>query len=444
MKRFLVIALLWLGSVFPAFAGLFKATEFTLNNGMQVVVVENHKAPLIKHMVWYKVGAVDEIRGKGGVAHLLEHLMFRGTKLVKGKEFNQKLDELGAEHNAFTSFDMTVYHQLADISKLEALMALEADRMHNLAFNQKAFDAEQKIVYQERQQVVENNPASAFNERFNLLLLGNSPYGQPITGQNDEIMALTYDDARDFYEQYYAPNNAILVLSGDIEPQLAHELAEKYYGKLPSAAIDREEPKEVKDMFKTTLEMSLPNIQAPKMVQKFLLPNYKKLTGTYFDYLVLAEYLGGGETSALYQDLVFEQEVALSVDVNYHYLTRGNSVFSISLRPNSEESFNRVWYVQILDDAVTQAMNNLTEKELEKVKRKMTADLVYINDNPEDVAYWIGYALAIGFKLEDVEGFIDGIKNVTLEGVQEAYRQVKSAAQVEGILLPEEEQGEKQ
>lgn len=442
MRLICIAAIFWLGSVLPAFAGLFKATEFTLNNGMQVVVIENHKAPLIKHMVWYKVGAVDEIRGKGGIAHLLEHLMFRGTKLVKSDEFKQKLDELGAEHNAFTSFDMTVYHQLADISKLEALMALEADRMQNLAFDREAFNAEQKIVYQERQQVVENNPASAFNERFNLLLWGNSPYGQPITGQNDEIMALTYDDARDFYTQYYAPNNAILVLSGDIEPQLAHELAEKYYGKLPAAAIEREEPQEVKDMFKTTLEMSLPNIQAAKMVQKFLLPNYRNLKGTYFDYLVLAEYLGGGETSALYQDLVVEQEAVLGVAASYHYLTRGNSVFSLALRPNTDEVFDRVWYEQILNDALEQAMNNFTSDELEKVKRKMTADLVYINDNPEDVAYWVGYALAIGFNLADVEGFVEGIKNVTLEGVQEAYRQVKSAAWVEGVLLPKEGQGE--
>lgn len=444
MKPLFAIVLLCLGAVFPAFAGLFKATEFTLDNGMQVVVIENHKAPLVKHMVWYKTGSVDEIRGKGGIAHLLEHLMFRGTKLVKKNEFNQKLDELGAEHNAFTSFDMTVYHQLADISKLEALMALEADRMQNLAFDREAFDAEQKIVYQERQQVVENNPAAAFNERFNLLLWGNSPYGQPITGQNDEIMALTYDDARDFYAQYYAPNNAILVLSGDIEPQLAQELAEKYYGKLPSVTIEREEPKEVKDVFKTSLEMSLPDIQAVKMVQKFLLPNYKNLTGTYFDYLVLAEYLGGGETSALYQDLVVEQEVALSVSVNYHYLTRGNSVFGISLRPNTDEAFNRTWYEQILNDSMAQAMNNLTTDELEKVKRKMTADLVYINDNPEDAAYWVGYALAVGFSLEDIEHFVEGIKNVTLEGVHKAYRQVELAAQVEGVLLPKQLQEDNQ
>ena len=268
MKKILFALGLWL-SAWPATAELFKTDEFTLDNGLQVVVIENHKAPLIKHMVWYKVGSVDEIRGKGGIAHLLEHLMFRGTKLLKNSGFNDVADELGAEHNAFTSFDVTVYHQLVDISKLEALMAMEADRMQNLAFDEDAFIAEQKIVYQERQQVIENNPAAAFNERFNLLLWGNLAYGQPITGQNAEIMALTYNDARDFYERFYAPNNAILILSGDIDSKTAKILAQKYYGSIPAKTVERVAAALNEDKFQTSLTMALPDIQAVKIVQKF-------------------------------------------------------------------------------------------------------------------------------------------------------------------------------
>ena len=186
-----------------AAADLFKADEFTLDNGLRVVVVENHKAPLIKHMVWYNAGAVDEVKGKGGSAHLLEHLMFRGTKKVKGDEFNQIMHENGADSNAFTSQDMTVYHQFADISKLEALMALEADRMQNLNFDKDAFEAERKIVYQERKQVIENNPAAPFAERLSLLLWGNSAYGRPVSGLANEIMDLNSQDIRDFYQRYF-------------------------------------------------------------------------------------------------------------------------------------------------------------------------------------------------------------------------------------------------
>src|SRR5574344_2001722 len=179
---------------FKTQADLFKAEEFFLYNGMQVVVVENHKSPIIKHMVWYKTGAIDEEYGKGGSAHFLEHLMFRGTKGVEDGQFNRIMHENGADSNAFTSYDMTTYHQFADISRLEVLMALEADRMQNLNFDENAFGKEKKVIYQERKQVVENNPASVFNERFNLMLWGNLPYGHPITGLADEILALTYQD----------------------------------------------------------------------------------------------------------------------------------------------------------------------------------------------------------------------------------------------------------
>ena len=437
MKKLLRTLILCMLPILPATAALFKTSEFVLDNGLQVVVIENHKAPLIKHMVWYKAGAVDEIRGKGGIAHLLEHLMFRGTLKNKDGEFNRLMDTLGAESNAFTGHNVTAYHEFADVSTLEALMAAEADRMHELAFDQKAFDTEQKVVFQERQQVVENNPAAPFNERMNLLLWGISPYGQPVTGQNDEIMALSYEDARDFYALYYAPNNAILVLSGDIEPDLARQLAEKYYGKLPTSDVKRTVPAEVTEHYTATLEMALPNIQAVKTEQAFLLPNYQTLKETMYDYAVLAEYLGGGETSALYKDLVLKQQKVVGVAADYHYVTRGNSVFRLVSLPRADEEFDKAQNAVLLQEAMAQAMQNLTVGELEKVKRKMTADLVYLNDNPEDAAYLVGSMLANGFSLTDVEN----IQKVTLEGVQKAYHHLLQASSVYGVLLPEKMKG---
>ena len=233
MTKYGLFFLVLLGFSESVQAKLFNAQEFMLPNGMQVAVIENHKAPLIKHMVWYRIGSVDEDFGKGGSAHLLEHLMFRGTSKVPDADFNHIMDNLGVVSNAFTNYDVTTYHQFADISKLEALMALEADRMQNLNFNDQAFAAEQKIVLQERKQVVENDPESAFDERLNLILWGNSPYSRPITGTEDEIMALSAADIYKFYYQYYAPNNAILVLSGDIDVKTAKKLAEKYYDISP-------------------------------------------------------------------------------------------------------------------------------------------------------------------------------------------------------------------
>lgn len=441
MNRLFLGTIILLSWAFPAAAGLFQASEFTLENGMRGVVIENHKAPIVKHMVWYRIGAADEPSGKGGLAHLLEHLMFRGTQKVKDGEFNQIINTLGAESNAFTGHDVTAYHQLADISKLEALMALEADRMQNLNLSEQQFDSERKIVFQERKQVVENNPASPFAERLNLLLYGTSPYGRPVGGFDADILGLTLSDAQKFYRHYYAPNNAILVLSGDIDVQTAQQLAQKYYGHLPAVPVERQEQDDTVQNFSETLEMRLPNIQATKLIDKYLLPNFRHLNEAIYDYAVLAEYLGGGETSALYRDLVIDQKVAVGVSADYHFVTRGNSVWHFSMLP--AEGVEPAKARELLYAAVEKAMNELTAAKLEQVKRKMTADLVYVNDNPEDAAYWIGYMLSNGFSLDEAENYEAQINNVTLNGVKSAFKQLMQTAKVYGTLLSDENKGEK-
>ena len=419
----------------PAKAGLFKATEFELSNGMRGVVVENHKAPIVKHMVWYQVGAVDETPEQHGLAHLLEHLMFRGTTHTADGEFNRIVNELGAESNAFTGYDVTAYHQFADISRLEALMALEADRMKNLNLLQKHFDAEQKIVFQERKQVVENNPAAPFNERLMMMLYGNSRYGRPIGGYDTDINNLTLAQTKKFYKDFYAPNNAILILSGDIDTETAKTLAEKYYGNIPPKKIKHQKPDTEITAFKTTLTMALPNIQSIKITDKYLLPNYQHLQGNIYDYAVLAEYLGGGETSALYRDLVLDQKVALGVSVDFHFVSRGNCTFSIYMLPT--EGLTPEDARVLLYEAVESAMSKLTAEKVKQVQRKMTADLVYVNDNPEDAAYWIGYMLSSGFNLKDVENYAENIEKVTLKDVKQAYQNVLNASVVAGTLLPQ-------
>ena len=210
-------------------AKLFNGEEFYLDNGLRVIVIPNHRAPIVKHMVWYKAGSIDEPLGKGGEAHLLEHLMFRGTRKIKGNRFNEIMEANGAESNAFTSTDMTAYHQGLDISRLELAMFLEADRMQNLEISDKDFALERDIVFQERKQRIDNNPAAYFGEALRRSLWLDHPYARPVTGMPEEILALTKEDVEAFYNKFYAPNNAVLVLSGDIDVKTAKLLAEKYY-----------------------------------------------------------------------------------------------------------------------------------------------------------------------------------------------------------------------
>lgn len=439
-NKLFFFALLVFGISLSTEAKIFKADEFMLDNGLRVVVVENHKAPLIKQMLWYQVGAVDEFRGRGGSAHLLEHILFRGTKKVSGKEFNRIMEQNGAVSNAFTGYDVTSYHQFADVSRLEVLMALEADRMQNLKISEDDFEAERKIVFQERKQVVENNPASPFYERLRQMLWGTSPYGQPVTGLPEDIMALKFDETLDFYHKYYAPNNAILILSGDIDSATARPLVEKYYGKLEKRPVERELPAVQNEHFEQTLKMQLPKITAPKISISYLLPPHDKLSGSIYDYMVLAEFLGGGETSELYRELVLKRKEALGVSASYNYISRANTTFGVSMTPNTDTKLSPEENVAKLQAALKNGMKKLTTERLAQIKRKMSADLVFTNDNPETAAYWIGYMLSMGFSLDEVQNYEDGVNAVTLDGLRKAFAELETASKVIGILLPLNEQ----
>lgn len=440
MNKFLFLPLL-LMLAGTADAAMFKAEEFTLDNGLRVVVAENHKAPLVKHMMWYQVGAVDEFRGRGGSAHLLEHLLFRGTKKVSGDEFNRIMEKNGAVSNAFTSYDVTVYHQFADVSRLEVLMALEADRMQNLNISEEDFEAERKIVFQERKQVVENNPASPFGERMRQMMWGTSPYGQPITGLPEEITALKYADTLDFYHKYYAPNNAILVISGDVDAASLRPLIEKYYGGLEKRPVEREIPAPQNEKLHQSLQMSLPHIATPRIVRAFMLPPREQMQNMIYAYDILAELLGGGETAELYRDLVLRKRLAVGVSAGYNYMTRSNTIFSIGMVPDTDKGLEPEAAVHTLNAAVERSKKALTAERLEQIKRKISANLVYLKDNPQTAANWIGYMLSMGFSLDDVQNYEDKIKAVTLDEVKQAFDALSEAADMTAVLLPQQDNG---
>ena len=438
IKRFYhIISLLLLLAYSPITqAQLFNGEEFKLDNGMRVVVVPNHKAPIIKHMVWYKVGSVDEVSGKGGLAHLLEHLMFRGTTKIKGSEFNKIMEENGAESNAFTTADFTVYHQTADISRLELLMFLEADRMENLQISDDDFVRERDIVFQERKQRIDNNPQGFSGEEIDRILWQNHSYGRPVIGTNEDIFNLTKKDAEDFYRQYYAPDNAVLILAGDIEPQIAKKLAEKYYGKInKKAQIKSENFAKLKNNIKNHIDMELPEIKSERLLISTAAPSYNVNPKDVDALNVLAEYMGGDETAKLYKKLVLEQGVAIAVGTSYYPYARSYGEFNIGATPQKGENLNDL--LLKVRQAWDEALSELNEENLAAVKQKMVAGLIYLRDNPETAAMITGKMAGIGLDLSTIERQAELINNVSIEDVRRAAKHLYSAPQIEALIRPE-------
>ncbi len=419
-------------------AKLFDGKEFSLDNGLKVIVLPNKRVPIVKHMVWYKAGAVDEPLGKGGIAHLLEHLMFRGTDKVSGADFNAVLEENGAESNAFTSADMTAYHQFLDRSRLELAMFLEADRMRNINLNEQAFETERKIVFEERKQRVDNNPVARFAETVNKLLWQDHPYGRPVSGTEPEILALKLEDARDFYDKYYAPNNAILVLSGDIDETEAKKLAEKYYGNLEASKIEtNKEFGEVYTSQKTVVEISMPEIKGVRVVKFFAAPSYNKNKEDAYALSIWSKYLGEGETSALYKKLVLRDKKALAVTVDYDPAARDYGRFAISAIPAPGVSADEL--LKDLENAWDEAFAEFNETKAKKTKQKMLAGLIYLRDNPEDAAYIVGQLAVIGMPLAEIEIQDEKIKETDYQSILKAADNLKrQAPMVIGILKPED------
>lgn len=414
-----------------------KINEFFLDNGLQVIVIENHKAPIVKQMLFYKTGSADERKMKGGIAHLLEHMMFRGTSRVKGQKFNKILEENGVESNAFTSQDVTAYHQLADVSKLELIMYLEADRMKNLALKNDDFLTEREIVFQERKQRVDNNPAAKFFEKLNSLLWQEHPYANPVTGLDYEIKALNKKDALDFYEMYYAPNNAVLVLAGDVDVATARMLADKYYGKIGASKFKETVMNEIERPYKAHIEMSFPEARLGRVVKKMIAPSINYNSDKFYALTVLEEYLSGDENSPFYQKLVVWDKNALSVDVSYDGIKRSYGSLDVRVVPTNVKDEQIALKI---DKAWKYAIDVLDEEKLDKVKQKVLSDLAYVVDNPDNLSLVVGYMAAVGMKIDDVKNYSNNIKNVRLDDVKEIAADLwNNAPQVSGVLYPEGE-----
>jgi zinc protease len=428
-----------LAAAAPAAAQRFGAQTFTLSNGMQVVVIPNHRVPAVTHMVWYKCGAADEPRGKSGIAHFLEHLMFKGTKEVPAGMFSRIVAQNGGRDNAFTTQDYTAYFQTVAVDRLELVMKLEADRMANLQLTDAVVLPERNVILEERHMRIDNEPASQLDEQIRATLFQHHPYRNPTIGWEQEMRQLTTQDAIDWYRTWYAPNNAILVVSGDIEADQLRPLAEKYYGRIPDKPtpprVRVTEPTKVASM---RVELKSPRVAEPSWSRRWIAPSYAAgETRHVYALQVLADVLGSGVTSRLYRSLVLDQKLALSAGAFYNPGSLDLGTFGVyaSPRPGVEmkqlEAAMEAELKKLLHDGVT-------DDEAQRSKTRMQAEAVYARDSLSGPANIFGAALATGRTIEDVETWPAKIGEVTTQEINETARFViQDVGSVTGVLLPE-------
>ncbi|MFO1091670.1 MAG: pitrilysin family protein [Hyphomicrobiales bacterium] len=412
-------------------------TQFTLDNGLQVVVIPDHRAPVVTHMVWYKIGAADEPKGKAGIAHFLEHLMFKGTDKVPPGEFSKIVRRNGGEDNAFTSQDFTAYYQRIAKDRLDLVMSLEADRMQNLKLTDEAVLPERDVVKEERRMRTDNDPASLLSEQIDAALYLAHPYGKPVIGWMDEVAKLSRQDAIDFYHQYYTPKNAILVVAGDVTPEEVKALAEKYYAPLKNTADPppRMRTPEPEPIAARRVAMQDPKVATPSVQRTYLAPAYASGKKTEAEALeVLAEVLGGSSTSRLYRDLVIDKRVAAQAGASYNGDNQDSGEFTIYAAPVPGGSVDAA--EAAMDETLAKfAKDGVTDDEVERAKKRLIASNIYALDSQFRLAYLFGTALTSGRTVDDVLEWEKRIEAVTADDVRNAARDVlEPVRSVTGVL----------
>jgi len=434
------------GAITPVAAGAPKITDFTLPNGLQVVVIPDHRAPVVTHMIWYKVGSADETAGKSGLAHFLEHLMFKGTAKNPSGRFSQVVATIGGQENAFTSSDYTGYFQRVPREELKAMMEFEADRMTGLELSDEVVRPELLVVLEEQNMRVANNPGARLGEQMEAALYLNHPYGRPVIGWRHEIEQLDRAGALDFYRRFYSPNNAILVVAGDVTPDEVRTLAEETYGKVPRVADikPRIRPQEPVQEAPRTVTLADPRVTQPSVSRYYLVPSSTTARPGETEALdVLAHVLGRGSNSRLYQTLVVDKGIAVNAGANYDGTAVDATRLSVYGTPKPGTSLPQL---EAAIDAVLAEVieNGVTADELERAKNRMIADAVYANDNQRMMAQWYGSALATGATVDQVRTWPDRMRAVSADAVREAARRwLDKRRSVTGYLIKDTRPEEK-
>jgi zinc protease len=416
-----------------------NAVEFSLQNGLDVVVIPDHRAPVVTHMVWYRVGSADETAGQSGIAHFLEHLMFKGTDKHPAGAFSQRVSAIGGEENAFTTYDYTAYFQRVAKENLGEMMEFEADRMTGLVLTDAAVATERDVVINERRDRTDKNPDALLGEALQRALYRNHPYGRPVIGWMHEIEALDRPTALAFYKRYYTPNNAILVVAGDVTPEEVRSLAEDTYGKIAARpeAVRTPRPGEPPAVGATTVTVRDARVREPQIQQAYVVPSVMTAEGREAEALsVLAEILGGNSTSRFYDGVVRGDGPATYAGAAYlsqgvddtRFLVYGMPKPGVSLR-DLETAMEAV-VADIRD-------NGVTEEELDRAKRSAVAQAIFSLDSQTALANIVGRSLIVGSTLDNVQNWPSRIQAVTAADVQAVaaeYLQVDRSAT--GYLEP--------
>jgi zinc protease len=403
-----------------------EVSSFTLDNGLEVVTIPDHRVPVVTHMVWYRAGSADDPLGQSGIAHFLEHLMFKGTAKHPAGEFSKVVSALGGQENAFTSFDYTAYFQRVAREHLQTMMQFEADRMTGLTLDEAVVGPERDVVLEERRMRVETDPAAQLSEAMAAALFVHHPYGTPIIGWMHEIESLNRDHALAYYHRFYTPENAILVVAGDVTINEVRRLAEATYGRITprGARPMRARPREPEPRAARHIAVTDPKVEQPTLQRLYLTPSC--CSGEGRDGLaleLLAEILGGGATSYLYRKLVLERGIAVNAGAWYMGSAMEDTRFSIYAVPAEGVS------LQELEAAVDEALGKVTSDALdaeaiERAKTRLVAETIYSTDSQSSLARIYGSALAIGETIEDVRRWpaeIEALEKAQLASVAELF-----------------------
>lgn len=420
-----------------------QIVDFTLDNGLEVVVIPDRRAPVVTHMLWIKVGSADEEPGKSGIAHFLEHLMFKGTENHPQGEFSARIAEVGGRENAFTSYDYTAYFQQVAPEHLEEMMQFESDRLTGLVLTDEVVDPERQVVIEERNSRIETRPNAILGEAINATLYQNSGYGVPIIGWMHEIEQLNRQDALEFYQRYYAPNNAILIVAGDVDAEDVRVLAEEYYGPIPANPDlgERIRTQEPPQRTARTVTLRDERVTVPGYSRTWLVPSYTTADEGEAEALdLLAEILGGGIRSRLYQALVVEQGIASSAGAYYRGTALNDTSFGVYGAPRGEATLEDV--ERAADAEIGRiAQDGITEEELEAAKNRYLRSVIFARDDQSGMANLYGSALTTGSTVRDVAEWPDRIRAVEADAIKAAAeRYLDSSRAVTGYLLPPEEE----
>jgi zinc protease len=427
----------------PAAQAEPRVSDFRLENGMEVVVIEDHRAPVVTHMVWYRVGSADEPWGHSGIAHFFEHLMFKATNEIADGAFSKIIAANGGSDNAFTSYDYTAYFQRIAVDRLGLVMGMEANRMRNLALTDEVVITERAVILEERNQRTDVSPQGLFAEQMDAALYLNHPYGVPVIGWRHEIEQLNLTDAQAFYSRYYAPDNAILVVAGDVTPEQVRELAKTHYGPIePSGNPPEVRPQEPPQLAPRRMEMYDDRVRQPFVRRIYLAPSFEQANPRESAALsILSDILGDGITSRLAQALQLDLKVAIDSGSYYSPARRDSGSFSIYGVPMPGQDLATI---EAAMDAVLAEMaaNGPTGEELTRIKRLNRASRIFAQDSMSSQARLYGAALAVGGTVADVENWPAVVEAVTAEDVRlAAQKYLVPEHSVTGWLMRTKEAG---